>query len=169
MRHYGVPTRLLDWSASFFVAAYFAAASLPKKDGAVFVLHLDALNRSISEKYGAAGAFNAATIESETKKPDASAAVHIVGRATALLDRMVAQQCCFMSSLNVATDIESLLSECVPATSPEGGIWSVKVRIPATLKPEILRHLRAMNINGATLFPGLDGVGRSLDDIVRNP
>ena len=112
---------------------------------------------------------NERTIEAETKKPDASAAIHIVGRSTALLDRMIAQQCCFMSSLNVATDIESVLSACAPATSPDGGIWSVRVHIPAALKPEILRHLRAMNINAATLFPGLDGVGKSLDDLVRNP
>ena len=104
MRHYGVPTRLLDWSASFYVAAYFAAASAPSKDGAVFVLHLNALDQAIAAKYGAIGAFNSATIEAETKKPDASAAIHIVGRSTALLDRMIAQQCCFMSSLNVATD-----------------------------------------------------------------
>lgn len=169
MRHYGVPTRLLDWSASFYVAAYFAASSAPLKDGAVFALHLNALDQAIATRYGADGTFSAATIEAITKKPDAPAAVHIVGRATALLDRMVAQQCCFMCSLNVATDIESVLSECVKPVAPNGGIWSVKVRIPSALKPEILRHLRTMNINAATLIPGLDGVGRSLDDIVRNP
>jgi hypothetical protein len=36
LRHYGVPTRLLDWSMSPFVAAYFAAASDSREDGEIW-------------------------------------------------------------------------------------------------------------------------------------
>lgn len=36
LRHYGVPTRLLDWSASPYVAAYFAACSHDEDDGEIW-------------------------------------------------------------------------------------------------------------------------------------
>jgi hypothetical protein len=35
-RHYGVPTRLIDWTRDVFVAAYFAACSYPRRDGVVW-------------------------------------------------------------------------------------------------------------------------------------
>ncbi|HTK30718.1 MAG TPA: FRG domain-containing protein [Candidatus Saccharimonadaceae bacterium] len=38
LRHYGVPTRLLDWSMSPFVAAYFSAAGSDKEDGEIWTL-----------------------------------------------------------------------------------------------------------------------------------
>ena len=36
LRHYGVPTRLLDWSKSPYVAAYFAACENDTKDGEIW-------------------------------------------------------------------------------------------------------------------------------------
>ncbi|MFZ5864089.1 MAG: FRG domain-containing protein [Nitrospirota bacterium] len=36
LRHYGVPTRLLDWTMSPYVAAYFAACSRDTEDGEIW-------------------------------------------------------------------------------------------------------------------------------------
>lgn len=36
MQHYEVPSRLLDWSESVWIAAYFACASNPQTDGALW-------------------------------------------------------------------------------------------------------------------------------------
>jgi hypothetical protein len=39
MQHYGAPTRLLDWSESPFVAAYFAYEQSSNSDGAIYALN----------------------------------------------------------------------------------------------------------------------------------
>ncbi len=48
MQHYGASTRLLDFSHSFYVAAYFAVENA-RKDSAVWAVNLDALTHNIAQ------------------------------------------------------------------------------------------------------------------------
>lgn len=40
-------------------------------------------------------------------------------------------------------------------------------RIKSDAKPEVLKRLNGVGLNGATLFPGADGIGRSLEGFAR--
>ena len=42
-QHYGLPTRLLDWSKSALIAAYFAVNSHPDQDGALWCINVSAM------------------------------------------------------------------------------------------------------------------------------
>ena len=43
-QHYGVPTRLLDWTENPLVAAYFAVLDHPDDDGCIWALRISGLN-----------------------------------------------------------------------------------------------------------------------------
>ena len=46
-RHYGLPTRLLDWTRNAGIALYFACCDKDNKDGAVYILNPKNLNSQI--------------------------------------------------------------------------------------------------------------------------
>ena len=50
MQHHGVPTRLLDWTRSPYVAAYFAANQQLDSDGTIWVLCVKTLKRIMKNK-----------------------------------------------------------------------------------------------------------------------
>ena len=63
-QHYGLPTRLLDWSNNCLAALYFAAISRDESDGALFMI--DAY--SLSERQKAEGFKGIATLRSTAFK-----------------------------------------------------------------------------------------------------
>ncbi len=80
MRHYGVPTRLVDWTKSMYVAAYFAAIAAPDKDGAIYSLQIAALRRAMEGVHGAGSANfpNGAAGDRLLERADAAPVVYAV-------------------------------------------------------------------------------------------
>ena len=52
MQHHGAPTRLLDWTTSIYVAAYFAVNQNPDRDGAIWVIHIHSLHTAMEKEFG---------------------------------------------------------------------------------------------------------------------
>lgn len=164
MQHYGAPTRLLDWTRSPYVALYFAVTH-GEGDGAVWLLDAHALQAAGRRRQPdlLARAETAATRAQVLLDPDAPATVYLTDLHLQT-DRMAAQQLLFTLSPRILADHGELIARTLGRDGERA--WQ-KLIVPEACKPEFVRRLRTMNITARTLFPGLDGVGRAIGELVR--
>ena len=164
MQHYGAPTRLLDWTQSLYVAAYFAVENNWEVDGAIFLVHWPAAQLSYQEQYGTDGKIKADVF----MDPDAPRAL-LFWSPERKSARFVAQQ----SFLSISTNLmcshdELIVPACAAAAQANpNSVYYLRFTIPSKLKADFLRNLRAMNIAAHSLFPSLDGVCRSAAEDAR--
>ena len=144
MQHHGAPTRLLDFTWSPYVAAFFA------------------LERSTTQ--AAVWAVNPKRLVNVTEKLNAFLDGSLAGGAIGIGEpfvlngRLIAQSGTFIVTREVGTPIEDIVSDY---DSPEDTL--VKLQLSADLiRSAGMRTLFMMNITNATLFPDLDGLARSL-------
>ena len=165
MQHHGAPTRLLDWSASVYVAAYFAVISNLDVDGAIWIVHTHSLHQQMAAKYDYTGLpTTEAAIRSTFLQPNAPDVLMFAGRVNKS-DRMISQQGFFSVCRNVMADHGQILADSLG--EPREKELFRKVVVPAELKVPFARKLRSMNITANSLFPGLDGLARSVAELVQ--
>lgn len=80
-----------------------------------------------------------------------------------MLERMIAQQGRFSIARSPLTSHGDLIAKHMQHHRRE--FWC-KWIVPKETKSEFLRQLRFMNITAAALFPGLDGLGRSVGEAI---
>jgi FRG domain-containing protein len=177
MQHHCVPTRLLDWTLSPYVAMYFAVEEratekrLREKESysAVWAIDLDWLEtkgRELLKSKGkppvadsspaeVADYMNRLLLETEES-------VIVKINPTMANPRLFAQQGIFLCKLYHQASFGQILMTMMlhPETTDHPVIR--KIEIASSLRIKFLKHLRAMNIHRASLFPGLDGLGLSL-------
>ena len=160
MQHYGIPTRLLDWTENFAVALYFALKGC-KSEGAVWMLDPYGLNlESVNEQsipypnsdypVGYHGYFIDERNPSFGKFP---AAVMAIG-GTSSDTRMRSQRGVFTLHRELRKPLEELYPNAV-----------TKIVIPKSVIPEAKQFLKLSGINEYSLFPDLDGLARYLVDV----
>jgi len=175
MRHYGAPTRLLDWTNSFFVAAYFA---LKESADAYAILALDARwcrdrsNAVLGERPGK-DVFQQDGSERQARKfdrffrpPRPKPFVYPLNPFR-LNERLTTQQAIFLCP----GDISRTFQENLDALRRRGDAADryIRFRIPKKARREILQHLYRMNMDGRTLTPGLEGFASSLNTMIALP
>jgi len=100
MQHYNAPTRLLDWTRSLCVAAYFAVEKEEESDGAIWILHASRMLDETRQRFGLFLPDDAKAIDAMFMDPAAKPALFHV-TATAQTDRMIAQQIGFTVSPSI--------------------------------------------------------------------
>jgi len=161
MQHHGAPTRLLDFTWSPYVAAFFALERATD-DAAVWALNLPLLwDLHDRHKCGGVRVANADPRDPASfEKYYLSNAHRFVwqGDPFRMPQRVVAQSGTFLVTSHLGTTVDQIL-----ARYPGSGALLVKfVLRTAKLRAQAMASLYSMNITHATLFPGLDGLARSM-------
>ncbi len=166
MQHHGAPTRILDWSLSPYVAAYFAVLQEgTEAAGAVWAFcssHLANSFRRFNDGKAILSFDDANAADWYKERIETLKGKKIVIPLSfphASTERIVAQQGRFTMSFDINSSHDTIRTQIDP------GYFRV-IKIPHKKKPEFLLRLRTMNITGASLFPGVDGLGKSMKEIV---
>ncbi len=158
MQHYGVPTRLLDWSESALVALYFAIneSKHKKKDAALWVLKPTQLNINAgidSKEKNFIPSFESDYLKNYSveslQQETTSKLLPMASIATRNNDRIQAQLGVFTISHRNKTPIEEI-----------GDKSHIKKYIIASnTKNDLIEELRYLGITKFQLFPELSSIG----------
>ena len=166
-QHHGLPTRLLDWTYSPFIAAHFATANVDNfnVDGTVWAVNYVKAHELLPEKLRSqlknegANVFTVEMLSESVKSLKELAELSEEGftvffEPPSIDDRIVNQFALFSVMSKPTATLDEWLGY-----HPK--IWR-QVIIPAELKWEIRDKLDQANITERVLFPGLDGLSRWL-------
>jgi hypothetical protein len=192
IQHYGGPTRLLDFTESFYIASFFAIDSA-LEDSCVWAINEITLGNSSWLKTGIElrhdlnklieYAQGYISFDSDGKDLVLSIA------PSRLNERLAIQKGKFLFPCNISKSFESNLcstfdfpfdtlesknATLITSENLEGivndlNVWPsiVKINLSKEWHREAIRDLYAMNIDSASLFPGLEGFARSLNFITQ--
>lgn len=160
MQHYGVPTRLLDWTESPLVALYFAVEDInpinQKKDAALWILYPMELNSHSTAEQNYIPSFEDEWLSNysfvQYSKGKDNGILPIGAIATRNNPRIQAQLGVFTIGHRKKTPIEEI----------ENGKHCIKFIIPKEAKKKLKEELRILGITRFQIFPELSSIGEGL-------
>lgn len=166
-QHHGLPTRLLDWTFSPYVALHFTTSDVESfhEDGEIWSVDFDVTNRSLPEKLRA-------TLREEGSQVFSGDMLWRHARSLQDLDGLSDEPfVLFLEPPSLDDRIVNQAALFSLMSTPSGRLdeWLThrpgsfqRIVIPAALKWEIRDKLDQANVTERVLFPGLDGLSRWL-------
>ena len=157
MRHYGLPTRLLDWSESILVAAYFAANDSSEHDRTVWVLSPSGLNSTSIGRF-------IPFLVSERVKPLVDAAFlantgtanqTCLATAAPRIDKRMVAQLGNYTIHGARTPLE---------LHSQADQFLGRIHIPHAAAKNIIRELSLAGIRPSVLFPDLGNLAQEISE-----
>jgi hypothetical protein len=181
MQHYGANTRLLDWTKSPYIAAFFAMIDCKEKNSCVWALNVSKLSQIIVDKYPE---IFKKIIDEDIKKQNKiydgmEIKINIEDERIMLQfselkfdmvfpvypyklnERINNQQGMFITQGNIQEKTENCIAN---VDYDNTGLLLRKICLKEDEKHKILRNLAYMNINYGTLFPGVEGIIKSINN-----
>ena len=189
MRHYGAPTRLLDWTYSFFIAFYFALEKAKEEkepngndtgiwECAVWALNTDWMVDRVKNIFGThqvgdedlwrcfksdENLTKQSTFKQLFARSEQPIRMVLAVTPYGLNDRIAAQQGTFLCPGDATVPFEDNLDALRLSDGDfQGNLRKYVVRVDLKRRIELLEKLRRMSTNRTTLFPGLTGFTESL-------
>lgn len=179
-QHYGVPTRLLDWTSNPLVALFFSCRNNKDKDGSVSLLNNNGYYKFIFSQKNFSEEDECLSIHEIINKcmNGTKEYKYPITYIPNYIDaRMSAQDSWFMAWGSDVSSLEDILKDvkikCNMRSRLNASAVTVeyesdseilfKVVISKTKKQSILRELDMLGVNEKTLFPGLDGLDRYIE------
>ncbi len=166
-QHHGLPSRLLDWTYSPYVALHFVTNDLQQynQDGVIWILNYVKLNQFLPKKLKAeiekeqSNTFTAEMLDSVCKTLEeldglAKQDFLLFLEPPSLDDRIVNQFALFSLLSNPKRLLDDWLEDHAQ--------YYTRIIIPKALKWEIRDKLDQANVTERVLFPGLDGLSQWL-------
>lgn len=160
MQHHGAPTRLLDFTKSPFVAAFFALERATS-DAVVYALNTPVLWTA------APRSARGLTRDSIDRRKTGNFQDYFLqnkfqilwtGEPEEMDERLVAQSGTLVVPGVLDASLDDILMEYPDATD-----LIKKIILHRRIRSDAMKALYRMNITNATLFPGLDGLAESID------
>lgn len=174
MQQYSAPTRMLDWTTSFYVAFYFAVTDEPlNKPGAVWFFDSNGLQKWMGryenlseEEVEEISSCEEKFVEFGINKAQQNIEMYESDIKT---ERMIPQQSIFTFCHSLFCDHADPIGNALWDLSKQGEeIFPLtKIIVSPEAKKQLRIHLNKLNLTASTLFPGIDGIGRAISEIIR--